>query len=160
MSGFWKRTPALALAAAVALLLAGVLLAIYNEHAYRAQKVDEISVQARILASTVTAALAFNDRPAAQEYVNALQVNPEVEAAALYDSGGALFVSWSRTPDRPVPEEAAQLPPKPAFENDHLAVAADVTQGGDAPLGAVYLGRPSPSRWLGRSSATARSRCW
>ena len=139
MTGFWKRTPLLAVAAAVALLLAGVLLGVYNERAYRAQKIDEVTVQARILASTVTAAVAFGDRSAAQEYVNALMTNPEAEAAALYDANGDLFVSWSRTPDRPAPRAAAQLPAGPSFTDGHLTVTADVTQGGGAPLGTVYL---------------------
>ena len=139
MTGFWKRTPLLAVAAAVALLLAGGLLGLYNERAYRVQKIDEVTVQARILASTVTAAVAFGDRSAAQEYVNALMTNPEAEAAALYDANGDLFVSWSRTPDRPVPQAAAQLPAGPSFADGHLTVTADVTQGGGAPLGTVYL---------------------
>jgi signal transduction histidine kinase/ActR/RegA family two-component response regulator len=136
--GIWRRAPLLALTAAVALLLAGVLLGVYNERAYRAQKINEVTVQARILASTVSAAVSFDDRPAAQEYVNALTTNPEAEAAALYDAGGELFVSWVRNPGRPAPQTAAQLPAEPSFADGRLAVAADVTQGG-ARLGTVYL---------------------
>jgi signal transduction histidine kinase/FixJ family two-component response regulator len=136
ISKFWKLAPAIALASAIALLLAGLIMAFYNERAYEAQKINEVSVQAQILASSVTAALAFNDRVAAQEYVNALKANPEIRAAAVYDASGALLASYSRAESLPAPE-AAQ-PSEPHFEGNRLIVAAPVSQDG-SPLGTVYL---------------------
>jgi signal transduction histidine kinase/ActR/RegA family two-component response regulator len=134
--GVWKLTPAIALIVAVALLVAGAGVALYGERSYRAQKINEVSVQARILASTVTAALAFSDRDAAQEYASALKANPEVQAAAIYDSDGSLFVSYSRTADIPLPKTARAG--KLDLGDDHLTVTVPVMQGA-SPLGTVYL---------------------
>jgi signal transduction histidine kinase/CheY-like chemotaxis protein len=94
-----------------------------------------VGVQSQILASTVTAALAFDDRTAAQEYVNALALNPEIVAAAIYDENGGVFVSFSR--------EAGLLPAtsRPGgqyIEGNHLIVVTPILQG-PLPLGTVYL---------------------
>ena len=59
------------LTSAIALLLAGLILAVSNERAYKAQKIDEVTVEGRFLALIVTAALDFNDRAAAQQYIDA-----------------------------------------------------------------------------------------
>ena len=83
----WKITPVVALATVIALLTAGGWMAHYLDRANALEEVDEDNVQARILASTITAALSFNDRQAAQEYVDALRANPRIEAAAIYDFG-------------------------------------------------------------------------
>ncbi len=104
----WKAAPVIALAAAAAILATGVLIGLLTDHAYQAQKRREIDVQGQILASTLTAALSFQDRDAAQEYVEALRRNPEVQAVAAYDIAGALFVSYARTPDVRVPPGAPQ----------------------------------------------------
>ena len=95
------------------LLAAGALIAFYGAQSYNAQKVDEADVQAQILASTVTAAVAFTDREAAQEYVNALKANPEIQAVAVYDAQGALFVSYARTADTPLPKTVQVGDPVP-----------------------------------------------
>ncbi len=62
----WSR-PTIAAAAAVALLLAGLLVAADNGAAFRRQSLQEAKAQAEILAASVTAALAFNDDKAADE---------------------------------------------------------------------------------------------
>jgi signal transduction histidine kinase len=136
MSRFWKLTPAIALTTAVALLIAGIAMALYIEQSYTAQKINEASAQARILASTVTAALAFNDRKAAQEYVNALKANPEIEAVAVYDSNGTRFAGYSSEKGEPLPETVQ--PGEPRFRGNHLMVAIPVMQNGSF-LGTVYL---------------------
>jgi signal transduction histidine kinase len=135
MSRLWRLMPAVAVFAAVALVAAGFLMALHNERAYKEQKIREVGVQAEILASSVTAALAFSDAAAAQEYLSALQANPEVLAAAVYDAKGALFASYTR---------GAFAPPRIAqrrdaeFEKEHLIVAIPVLQEGTG-IGTVYL---------------------
>jgi signal transduction histidine kinase/ActR/RegA family two-component response regulator len=132
----WKLAPIVAAAVALTLLLGGGLLAYSNEKAYAAQKMKEAGAQARILASTVTAALAFNDRTAAREYVDAMSANPEVLVAALYRPEGALFAAYARSERQPAP---ARAPPEGARFTEHgLIVVEKVTQGGTA-LGSVYL---------------------
>jgi len=132
----WRLGPSIALATVVFLIVAGAGMIVYNEQAYRQQKFDEVDVQARILSSTVAAALVFDDRPAAQEYANAMAANPEVQAAAIYDQNGALFVDYVRDNAEKPP---AQLPPDASrIENGRLVVTAPVIEGQSA-LGTVYL---------------------
>jgi len=73
-SRFWRIAPKLAGATVLLLVLAAVAMTVVSERAYTSQKVDEVTVNARILASTVTAALAFNDRNTAAEYSNTMAV--------------------------------------------------------------------------------------
>jgi signal transduction histidine kinase/ActR/RegA family two-component response regulator len=134
MSRFWKLFPAIALAVAVGILIAGVVMAVYSERSYKEQQIRDISVQAQILASTVTAALVFDDQTAAEEYVNALRANPEILSAAVYNSRGTLVASYSRA--EPVPQRVKIQPPY--FVKDRLVVIVPVKQD-IVTLGAVYL---------------------
>ena len=93
----WRIIPLVALGSALTLLLAGVIAGLYGERLYHAQKAREVGVQADILATTVSAAVLFNDPQAAQEYVNALRANPEIEAAGVYDETGALVAGYQRS---------------------------------------------------------------
>jgi signal transduction histidine kinase/ActR/RegA family two-component response regulator len=136
LSAFWRLTPVIALTTALALLASGVAMALFLDRTYREQKIGEVSVQAGILASTVTAALSFSDRQAGQEYVNALATNPEVEAAAVYDAMDRPFVSYLRGPDEMIPELAPHHPPR--FEGNELSVVVPVVQAG-SNLGTVYI---------------------
>jgi signal transduction histidine kinase len=135
-SRLWRLVPAIALATVIVLLTAGGLMARYVDHANARQEQDEVSAQARVLASTVTAALSFNDRRAAQEYVNAIRANPQIEAAGIYDAGGKLFAGYRKSPDVGLPADAQ--PGDPRFVGGRLIVAVPVTADGTS-LGTVYL---------------------
>jgi signal transduction histidine kinase len=131
-----KATPFAALAVAVILLVAGVGVAIYEDNLYRSQQIEQAAVQAQILAASVTAALVFNDDRAAQEYVNALEANPALEAAAVYGTRGALVASYVRRGALPVPR--AVTPGPPHFVDNSVEIAVPVMQGSTV-LGTVYL---------------------
>jgi len=125
----WRVIPVVAIGSALTLLLAGVLAGVYGEKLYRAQKVREATVEAQILGATASAAVVFQDQPAAQEYVNALQANPEIEAVGLYDDQGALIAGYNRG--------GAHLPrilqgrAPPVFEGAHLLVTEPMRQAGN-----------------------------
>ena len=93
----WRVIPLVALGSALTLLLAGVIAGLYGERLYQAQKTREVGVQADILATTVSAAVLFHDTQAAQEYVNALRANHEIEAAGDNDEAGALLAGYQRS---------------------------------------------------------------
>ena len=135
MRGFQSLGTAAALVAAVVLVLAGIGLSLWFERTYEQQKSEEIGAQARILAATSTAALTFNDRQAAREYVNALAANPDVETAAIYDTHGALFAGFSRMRGKGPQQEAPTTQPLAASGR---WVTAPVRQG-DQSLGTVYI---------------------
>jgi len=114
------RAPVVALGAAVALLVAGLILAVANERAYQAQKIDEVTVEARLLSVLVSGALDFDDRGAAREYLEALRANPEAQAGAIYDAYDHLFASYGR---KRIPELPATPPPQGAwFDGNRLIV--------------------------------------
>jgi signal transduction histidine kinase/ActR/RegA family two-component response regulator len=132
----WKLVPTLAMACAIALLVTGVAIAVYSEHLYETQKAREVGVQAQILAGSVTAALAFDDADAAQEYVAALSANPEIEAAGVYNDHNRLVGRFER-PGAP-PPPASTRPMSPVLQHNRIVVATPVVQRG-ARLGLVYL---------------------
>src|SRR6185312_7118089 len=128
--------PFVAAAGVLLLLLAGAVIVLYNEQVYREAKTQQVEAQSRVLASTVSAALAFDDRKAAQEYVKALAVDPQIQMAAVYGAHGELFASYSRTADAAVPARIGEA--APTITGEQLVVTTPVKQG-MAPLGTVYL---------------------
>jgi signal transduction histidine kinase/ActR/RegA family two-component response regulator len=133
-----KAKLSFALLAAVVLLVAGIVLGLVNEQARRGERLRELGVQADILSASVTAALAFDDRTAAQEYVDALQVNPQLRAAGVYQTQGPLFAGFGPAVPPSRPAAAA------AFQPMGLVVIREVAQGGDT-LGEVFIGaQPEP----------------
>jgi signal transduction histidine kinase len=127
--------PVTTLVAAGLLLLAGALAAGYQYHAASAEHRRQLTVQARILAASVTAAIAFNDRATAQEYVNALKLDPNLDAAAVYNDVHHQVAGFHRPGSEPIPDrlaEGARLP------REHLLVAVPARQG-TTTIGSVYL---------------------
>ncbi|HTK36389.1 MAG TPA: HWE histidine kinase domain-containing protein [Caulobacteraceae bacterium] len=131
----WRTAPMAAVALALGLLLAGLAMGVYNERLVDGQKTAEVSTQAHILASSVSGALAFDDRNAAQEYVSALRANPDVEAAGVFDLKGRMVAGFSRA-GTPLPR--ADPTGAPRVEGARLVVRAPVAQGATR-LGSVYL---------------------
>jgi len=62
--------------------------------------IDTSQVQARVLAENASAALAFEDREAANELLRSLRSSPDVRGAVLYGSSGEIFVAY-RAKDYP-----------------------------------------------------------
>lgn len=131
---FSKLTASAVLVAAAALVAAGVLIAYFGASAETRQKVREARVQADVIASIVPAALAFNNREDALEYLNALQTNPEILSAAIYDQNGSLFTSFTRgDADAPPPRFSSEEP----IRGDIIAVAPVMLD--DSRIGFVYV---------------------
>ena len=146
--------PMIALASVVVLLVAGVLMAAFNERLYAQQKAREAAVQAAILADTVTAALVFDDSTAAQEAVDALKSNPEVAAVGIYDPTGRLLARFTR--------EGESLPTAPrlqapSFDRGRLLLTAPVRDKSGQTLGSVHMRLLIEPTWrrLGRYAGVA-----
>ena len=131
-----KFTPSVALVSALAIVLGGILATFYEETLYRAQQVQGVGVQARILAASVTAALVFKDDKSAQEFVSALQAVPELEAAGVYDATGRRVAGFVRAGAEPLPTNAEIGTSRVA--NNRIYVVRPVDQDADE-VGAVYL---------------------
>ncbi|HTT08655.1 MAG TPA: methyl-accepting chemotaxis protein, partial [Gammaproteobacteria bacterium] len=127
------------LASGIALLLAGSIIVAYESRIYREQKAREISVQAEIVAASVTASLVFNDSKATQQYLGALNANPEITAAGVYAVDGTLFASYSRpgAPSQPLPAKR-DVTPSQKFKHDELTISWPVKEGQNE-VGSVLL---------------------
>ena len=132
-SNFW---PGVAAAGVLLLLLVGGGIVMYTEQSYQEAKTQQADAQSRVLASTVTAALAFDDRKAAREYVNALAVDPQIRVAAVYDPKGNPFAVYARSTADAAPRAATLAGPR--IDGDQLMVGVPVRQG-STTLGSVYL---------------------
>jgi len=125
------------IAAACFLLLFGLATIVFGTRNYDRQITQDAVIQGRILASAVSAALAFDDKKTAQDYVDSLAFNPGVEAAAIYNRKGQPFVRYQRQggsiPPR-VPRHATTL------TTDRVRIVVPVTEKG-RNLGSVYLER-------------------
>jgi signal transduction histidine kinase len=130
----WPNVPIVAGVMALLLLAIGLAVIFQNESSYREQKLSEAKVQADILAASATAALDFGDSATGQEAVDALRVNPEINAAGIYTPGKDLFAGYERRPGA-LPRRFGE---RPASGND-VEASVPVVRGGER-IGTVYLG--------------------
>ncbi|HLY58266.1 MAG TPA: CHASE sensor domain-containing protein, partial [Stellaceae bacterium] len=93
----WKLLLATILASAVAQFFAGTILALYDAQTYRTGKTREVTAEAQILAASISASLAFRDAKAADESLQSLKANSEIDAAGIYGTDGALFTRYLKT---------------------------------------------------------------
>jgi len=126
--------PGLAGLMAVLLLAAAFGIIFQYDGVYRAQKAREASVQAEILAASVTAALDFGDTASTQQAVDALKVNPQIEAAGVYTADGMRVAGYERRHGR-LP---ARFTDAPADDGNAVEARAPVLRGGQR-IGGVYL---------------------
>ena len=133
-----RDMPWAALAGAVALLIAGVFAAFYEEQLYQTQRAQAALGEAQTLAASVSAALSFGDRAAAEEYVRPMLVNPGIAAAGIYKRDGGLLTGFVRDGSRPLSQ---RLSSSAAMANARELIVPVVQSG--TSLGWVYL-RLSP----------------
>lgn len=91
-----KLIAAFTLVAAVALLLAAVFFVANELSNLRSNAEKELAALASVIGANSTAALAFNDKGAAQETLATLSSVPDVTLAVLYDKSGQEFAQYSR----------------------------------------------------------------
>lgn len=89
-----KLTVLLAIGMALGTLTAALLIS--DNISSRALLQSRLSTLADIVGQNSTAALNFNDPPAAVEVLEALRAEPPVVSACLYDASGQLFAQYQR----------------------------------------------------------------
>jgi signal transduction histidine kinase/CheY-like chemotaxis protein len=122
-------------AIALLLLLVSLLLGWQWEQRESANQVRQVTVQARILAGSVAGALAFDDFQTTSEYLMALRVNQNIEAAGVYSADGKLVAGFAK-PGEQVPQHVDRQGPR--VEGSDLVVVEPVQQA-NLDLGTVYL---------------------
>lgn len=103
-----KLTLVILLTCSLVLLLACGVLAVYQVLDFRQNMARDTTVLADVLAKNTQAALTFQDENAARQTLLALQAEPDVVAACLFDEKGSRFADYKREgaeidfPARPV----------------------------------------------------------
>ncbi len=79
-----------------ALLLTLGALAAYDRMAFRGEVLRDVDTLAGIIGENASSSVALNDRQTAQATLAALRAQAQITGAAIYDSKGALFATYTR----------------------------------------------------------------
>jgi signal transduction histidine kinase len=85
------------LTSGLALLVAGLAFAAYEQVVFRGSMVDRLSITASMVAENSSAALTFNDPASASVTLKSLSADTHIVGAAIYDADGKLFAQYRRT---------------------------------------------------------------
>lgn len=131
-----KLMTAILLTSGTVLLLTWAAYFAYEVVTFRETLRQHVTSLADIVAANSTAALAFNMPEEAAEILAALEAEPFVEEAVLYDAAGERFARYAAVPGNAFPETPG--PDGFRYEGGSLVGFASVTQG-DARLGTLYI---------------------
>jgi diguanylate cyclase (GGDEF)-like protein len=92
--------------AAIGLVLVGVLLTIFEFVFVQREFLQSVETLTHITGIHAAASLQFQDADAARETLAALEVLPDLEAAAIFDHDGQSFASYSREGEPPIGSRA------------------------------------------------------
>ena len=119
------------------LLLTCAAFVAYEYFTFRKHMINQVSTLGEIIADNSTAALAFDSQDDANQILAALDAEPHVVAAGLYDEEGNLFAHYpDRLPLNSLP--AASAKKEFFFENGYLHGFLPVMQS-NKKLGSLYL---------------------
>jgi signal transduction histidine kinase len=125
------------ISATVALVLACAGLVLMELRTFRQNLEQDLNAKAQMVGNASTAAVAFGDRQAARETLQALMAEPQVLGAALFDNNGRLLASQrSQGADLAIPES-----PQPEgfrSESRHMEVMSPILLT-DRRIGWVYV---------------------
>jgi len=119
------------------LMLACAAVLFYDQIAARESMRNDLNVLTEIFSANSTAALSFNDRPAAEELLATLEAKRHITSAFLYQPDGKVFAAYHRKGEA---GRVLALPPVDGtrFERDELIVFKGVWLK-DQKIGVVCL---------------------
>jgi PAS domain S-box-containing protein len=94
-----KLTAMNLLVSAGALILASAAFFAYDVITFRANLIDNTSIEAQIIGSNAVSPLIFNDPRSAESTLSTLRASPHIIYAGIYTPKGRLFAGYSRQPD-------------------------------------------------------------
>ena len=143
-----KLTLIIMLTCCVALVLGAIALGIRYAAAEQEKLAQHMAILTRIVATNSTSALAFNDPEWAWRTLAALDADPGVSTADVYDAQGALFASFRtrreldgkhdplKLPAEPLPTSDA--PERSGLMEDTLRISRPMLQDGEK-IGTIVL---------------------
>ena len=134
-----KLTLTMLAASSAALLVACVFFLSYAVITLRRNIVDHLHSLADITGANVAAALTYNDPKSADLVLQALQAEPHIVAARIYDSHGQAFASYRRVLSAPLARLPQRSPTAGSrLERDHVTECDAVMFEGES-IGSVFL---------------------
>lgn len=82
-----------------ALLISGFIMIVYDLRDYRTRLLEDLVGQSNLLGLASASALQFNDPQVASNSLASLKARPQILAAAIYDTKGKLFATYSSVVD-------------------------------------------------------------
>ena len=130
----WRSAPVAIFTVAILIVIAGIAIVLQNESNFRQNRINQTLVQAEILASSVAAAVDFNDPLAAQEAVDPFRANRQLRWIGVYGRDGSAIAGYGKsgTP-APMSEEAI-----PEISPGAIRVSAPVAMSGQR-IGTVHF---------------------
>jgi signal transduction histidine kinase/CheY-like chemotaxis protein len=120
---------------ALLLLASSLLLGWQRERAATLEESRGASAQAGLLAGSLAGALAFDDLVTTREQLDALKLDPDVQAAGVYGADGRLVAGFAKSGDE-LP--TVVRPHAPQILDRALNVVEPVREG-NLSLGSIYL---------------------
>lgn len=122
----------------IGLLVAGLAFSLYDRYRVKRDLLQDISVQAMLIADRSTAALLFDDARLAEENLAALRVKPAVKSASILNEKGSVFASYKASNLYPSSTAPIEKAPWHKFEDDKLLVLEPVLLEGKQ-IGSVFI---------------------
>src|SRR5688572_29847175 len=89
-----KLTSAIMLTSVTVMLLTGAAFVSYELITFNRWLTNYVGTLGAIIADNSSSALLFEDKPAAEEILSTISVEPHIVAVAIYSTNGQLFASW------------------------------------------------------------------
>jgi signal transduction histidine kinase/DNA-binding response OmpR family regulator len=125
----------------IALLLACSAFIGYDLVTFRAARINNLSMQAQILASNTMSALVFDDPDAAGKTLSALKADPRILSATIYTADRQPFASYARSvgaSNPPAPEIPDGQLESHWIQNNEIQLARTMILDGK-PSGLIYI---------------------
>jgi diguanylate cyclase len=126
-----------ALVVVFALVIAFVLLVGERWLEERKSLLDEVQMQATLVGSNVSIALAAGDPQMGNEMLAAMAKAPHVQSTGLYRREGELFARYDREPHSELPEVSPPI--GHTFNSDYLSVTVPVAYSGVHDIGTLVV---------------------
>jgi methyl-accepting chemotaxis protein len=91
-----KLTLVIFFASVLGLSITCLALELYERASFRTSMTTELAFHAEMLELNTAASITFNDRKSAQNILAALQAEPHIVAACIYDNHGNIFAEYRR----------------------------------------------------------------
>ena len=125
-------------ASSVALLLACAAFGLYDKITFQQSMVEDLEIQAEIIATNSTAALTFGDGKAIEEMLAALKAKRSIVAACVYNKSGLPFARYLRNGSSDLPAPTTPAGNSSEFRANDLIVFHRIVWDGEM-IGTVFI---------------------